>query len=59
MQLDLIPRPKGEDSPSTKFLCDVIRKQMGRLTTNEMRQRWKAGEYAGVNPAWAAWNMEL
>ena len=28
------------------------------MTKAEIRAKWAAGNYAGVDPKWAAWNME-
>jgi len=30
-----------------------VRHQMGQLSKTELRKRWQAGEYPGVNPSWA------
>ena len=37
------------DFPLTIFLCDLIRFDMGTLTANDIRNRWKAGDYRGVS----------
>lgn len=57
MQPDRNQTLRGEDFPATKFLCDVARMGMGKMSKDEIRQRWAAGEYRGVCPKWAAWNM--
>lgn len=44
--------------PATRFLCDVIRYQLGQMTKDQIRANWKAGQYRGVNPDWAKWNIE-
>lgn len=41
----------------TDFLCDVIDWQEGRITRDDLRARWKAGKYRGVNPEYAKWQM--
>lgn len=46
--------PTPPDFPSTRFLCDVVRYQMKAMTKDQIRAKWKAGEYAGVCPKWAA-----
>lgn len=32
----------------TKYLCDLIAFQMGKLSPDEIRTRWRAGKYTGV-----------
>lgn len=39
--------------PATDFLCDLIRMRQGQMTKDQIRAKWKAGEYPGVNPVWA------
>lgn len=42
------------DFPLTRYLCDLIDAKERRITADEVRERWKAGNYRGVNPQWAA-----
>jgi hypothetical protein len=44
--------------PATLFICDIVRYQMNQLTKQDIRNRWKAGDYAGVPVEWAKWNVE-
>lgn len=51
------PLSQRYDFPLTKFLCDVIRMDMGKLTKAQIRAKWQAKEYHGVNPDYAKWIM--
>lgn len=41
--------------PLTRLICDVLRRDLGTMTTDDIRNNWRQGHYAGVRPQWAAW----
>lgn len=40
---------KPPSAPLTTYICDLIDCQMGKISANDIRERWKAGRYAGVS----------
>lgn len=46
-------------SPLTTFLCDLVDVQERRISKDEVRKRWKAGNYRGVKAEYAKWAIGL
>ena len=43
-----------QPSALTRYLCDLIDAQAGRITADEVRTRWREGRYPGVRKDWGA-----
>lgn len=43
-----------KDAPLTRYLCALVDCQMGKCTADELRERWKRGEFTGVSNETAA-----
>lgn len=48
----------AENFPLTHLIADTIRMEQGQMTKSELRENWRNGKYAGVNPAHAKWYVE-